>query len=101
MVNSILEEARKNGASCVKEVELELGELCMVEEEHVKSIYELLAKGTLLENSSLLIRKKKAVLECRKCGSKYGSDTLLCRCGGYLQILEGKECVVKRIEIKR
>ncbi|MFA5771851.1 MAG: hydrogenase maturation nickel metallochaperone HypA [Thermoplasmata archaeon] len=112
IVEQVINEACKRGAKEVKETNLEIGEMTFLAPEQLKFAYEILSKGTILENSKLRIRKKKMKILCEKCGyegkAEYESDLryhfvvpkLYCpRCKGSVKIVSGKECNVKNIKI--
>jgi len=80
--------------------------------EQVQFAYEVLAKGTILEGSKLVIEEQEGVVKCDKCGYKggfkYEDDplyhvplpTLKCpQCGSVVSIVAGKECTIKSIKM--
>jgi hydrogenase nickel incorporation protein HypA/HybF len=112
IVEQVINEANKRGAKEVKETNLEIGEMTFLAPEQLKFAYEILSKGTILENSKLKIRKKKMKIMCEKCGyngkAKYKNDLryhfivpkLYCpNCKGNVKIVSGKECNVKNIKV--
>lgn len=108
MVDVIIEEARKHGATRVEEVVLELGEFTMLGEEQLRFAYEVLTKDNILKGSQLTIVPIKGVIECA-CGFRGemspSEDTphrsvpiLECpRCGNPAKIVGGRECTVKNL----
>jgi hydrogenase nickel incorporation protein HypA/HybF len=112
VVQSVLAEAEKRGAKKVTEVDLVVGKLTFLGLEQVQFAYEVLAKGTILEDSRLVIEEQEGVVKCSECGYeggfKYEDDpmyhvpmpTLKCpQCGSVVKIVAGKECTIKSIKM--
>ena len=112
IVQSVLEEAEKGKAKRVTEVHLIIGELTFLGLEQVRFAYEALTKGTILDGSKLVIKAQKGAVKCPNCGYeggfKYENDplyhlkmpTLKCpRCRSLVNIVAGKECIIKRIKM--
>lgn len=110
IVESILEEARKNRAIKVEGVELEIGEYTMLGKEQLRFAFEVLTKDTIIEGAELVIKDIRGRVRC-PCGYEGhvpGSDEtphrmvpiLECpRCGGAAEILEGRECLLRNIRM--
>jgi len=112
IVDSILEEAVKHNAKRVSEVHLVIGEFTFLGEEAVRAAYEVLIKGTILEGSKLVIEEKEGYVKCRNCGyegavhfpheHEHHEELPIIRCpkcGGTVDILDGKDCVVKSVKL--
>ncbi|KPV62216.1 MAG: putative hydrogenase nickel incorporation protein HypA [Candidatus Bathyarchaeota archaeon BA1] len=112
IVQCILQEAEKHHAKKVLEVHLVIGKLTFLGLEQVRFAYEALVKGTIMEGSKLHIEEKDGVIKCANCGYKgdfqYQDDpmyhiptpTLNCpKCRGIVEILGGKECLIKSIKL--
>jgi len=112
IVQSVLAEAEKHGAKKVTEVHLFVGKLTFLGLEQVRFAYEALTKGTIMEDSRLMIEEQDGVVKCNHCGYeggfKYEDDplyhvplpTLKCpQCGGVVNIVAGKECTIKSIKM--
>jgi len=112
IVQSVLREAEKRSAKKVTEVHLVIGELTFLGLEQVRFAYEALAKGSIMENSKLVIEEQEGVVKCNHCGYeggfKYEDDpmyhvrvpTLKCpQCDSVVSIVAGKECTVKSIKM--
>jgi hydrogenase nickel incorporation protein HypA/HybF len=112
IVGSILSAAEKLNAERVTEVHLVIGEFTLLNIEQVRFLYDVIVKGTIMENSELDIEVRKGTVECSHC--KYSalvSDEsnpdyvvqivkLICpKCGNKLNITAGRECLVKNIKI--
>lgn len=112
IVDSVLEEAKKQGAKKVTEVHLVIGKLTFLGIEQVRFSYKILVENTIMKGSKLTIEKKDGVIECPKCGYKGAIQceddptyhllipTLRCpKCGKAAKILEGKECTIRGIKM--
>ena len=70
IIKSILERLQEEASTIpVKEVILKLGILDIHSEAAARQAFEVLAKGTPLENSHLTLEIKPVMLECSKCRS--------------------------------
>ncbi len=112
IVETVLRETRKKKAKKIVEVKLSIGALSFLNPVQVRFWYDLLTKETILEDSKLLIEEKRGTVRCRDCDYegdfKFVNDsafhlpmpTLQCpQCDGIVEILSGKDCVVKSIKI--
>ncbi len=112
IVKTVLDEALKHNAKRVTSVHLIIGKLTFLGLEQIRFSYRLLAKGTILERSKLVIEEKEPVVRCPSCGyegpAKYlddpafhlGIPTLTCpKCGNQVTIASGRECTIKDIGI--
>ena len=113
MVDLVLAEAQRRGVKRVLEVRVVIGKLSFLNPEQVRFAYELLSEGTILEGSKLQIEEKEAQVKCLNCGFKgkitaednpyyhFGIPVLKCpRCGGEVEIVEGREFTVKSIKVE-
>ena len=107
-----MKEANCRKARKVVEVDLAIGSLTFLNPEQVKFWYEVLTKDTIMEGSKLMIEESKGAVRCPKCGYKgnfkYVDDpafhvpmpTLQCPdCSGMVEIVEGKDCVIKSVKM--
>ncbi len=70
IISTILERLEEERATDpVKEVVLKMGVLGIHSEAAARTAFEVLAKGTLLENARLTVMVKPVMLECPKCRS--------------------------------
>ena len=112
IVESVLEEAKKHNAKRIEEVHLAIGKLTFLGLEQVRFAYEVLVKNTIMEGSKLHIEEKDGVVKCSKCDYegdfKYEDDpiyhvptpTLHCpKCEGVVNIVGGKECIIRSIKL--
>ncbi len=111
IVDSILAEANKQGATRIESVDLEIGEYTMLGDEQMKFAYEVLSKEhPILKDSELNIKHLRGRIKC-KCGFegevKPAEDSphravpiLECpKCCGAAEITVGRECVIRNIRM--
>ena len=112
LVESVLKQAADHEAKRVVEVDLEIGQLAFLNPEQVRFWFELLTKDTIMEHSRLVVEEREGTVRCSKCGYeggfKYEDDasfhipmpTLLCpKCDAYVEIVKGKDCIIKRVKM--
>jgi hydrogenase nickel incorporation protein HypA/HybF len=97
-VFDILEEkAREHGASRVTAVVLRVGRMSGVVPELLESAFDTYKKGTLAEGGRLEIVIVPVKLRCPDCGGASVRDA----CGSRrVEIVEGREIVVEKIELE-
>jgi hydrogenase nickel incorporation protein HypA/HybF len=114
IVEAVISEAVKQHAVKVIEVEVGIGDLTFLGIEQVRFAYEILTEKTIAEGSKLTIKQIPGGGRCDSCGYdgplSYLSDeqfhmmipTFNCpRCGRPLSISAGRECVIKRMRIRK
>jgi hydrogenase nickel incorporation protein HypA/HybF len=114
IVEAVLSEAEKQHAVKIIEVEVEIGDLTFLGLEQVRFAYKILTDKTIAKDSKLTIKQVHGRGKCDSCGYdgrlSYLDDpqfhisipTFNCpRCGKPLSISAGRECVIKRIRIKK
>jgi hydrogenase nickel incorporation protein HypA/HybF len=112
IVENVLQEAKRRAAKKISEVLLIIGELTFLNPEQVRFWYEILTKDTIAEGSKLTIAESKGIVKCPQCGYegdfKYIDDpvfhtmtpTLNCpKCGDVVEIVGGKDCIIKNIKM--
>ena len=113
IVEVILSEAHKHNPEKITRVNLEIGELTFLGIEQLRFAFQVLSRGTLLENADLNIDNVKPRIRCTSCG--YRGDTeydetpdshfmiplLKCpQCGKDIEIVRGRECTVRSIQME-
>ncbi|MGP3666925.1 MAG: hydrogenase maturation nickel metallochaperone HypA/HybF [Candidatus Bathyarchaeota archaeon] len=124
--NLVMDIAEKNNASAVVEVKLKVGELTLINIDHLKFALTTLCKGSKAENMKITIQEVKATCKCKKCWYEYSPTkvtespglmhlssltcvqcdntlvvTLTCpKCGGDAELITGKECICDEIKLK-
>jgi hydrogenase nickel incorporation protein HypA/HybF len=114
IVEAALSEAEKQHAAKVIEVEVEIGDLTFLGLEQVRFAYKILTDKTIAKDSKLKIKQVRGGGKCEACDYdgplSYLNDpafhlsipTFNCpRCGKPLSVTAGRECVIKRIRIRK
>ena len=113
IVNAILERLEEYNVKSVKTVDIIIGDMTQLGEEQLTFAYEVVTKGTPLENSELRIERESIEVECGGCGylgpvrvlesGDYVSHSipiLSCpECGGKIKVVAGQSCRIKSLEI--
>ena len=111
IVEALLDLVKRQGASRVVEVHLRIGTLRALSIEQVKFCYGVLARGTPLQGSRLIIEEVPGRLRCSACGYRgefnphddayhFGIPPLACpECGAALLIEGGDECVIAKVRM--
>lgn len=106
IVESLLDLANKQGASKVLEVHLKIGQLRALSTEQLTFSYHVLAKGTILDGSRLIVKESAGIVRCPGCNYHgefntdgaslhFGIPVLICpQCGTGLNVERGDECVI-------
>lgn len=117
IIDTVIKAALENNAKKVTEINLELGELTLLNPEYLKFGLETAAEGTIAEGATIKIVIKPGVIRCQECGyegevkreeldgaphiPQLLSLSLKCpSCGSNLtKIVGGRECTIKNIQI--
>ncbi len=112
VIESVLAELEKHDILSVEEVDLVIGELTFLGEEQLRFAFEVLTRGSALENAKLNISQEKVEVRCPTCGyvgpvEYIGSSAdhmvipnLVCpMCGSGVEIKKGKSCGVTSIKV--
>jgi hydrogenase nickel incorporation protein HypA/HybF len=100
--------AKEQGLSRIDEVFIEIGEMTHIDPRQLRFSLKIASDGTVAEKSKFFIKKRKVVLECKKCGkesaldpkhmiSEYILKCPLCGCTD-VKINQGKEMLLKRVK---
>jgi hydrogenase nickel incorporation protein HypA/HybF len=85
-------------------IELRIGRLSGVNADSVRFAFELLAPGTLVEGSKILIHEIKAVCHCQTCNTRVEIDDLIFQCpkcaGDAVTIEGGRDLLLQCIEVE-
>lgn len=104
LLETLEEEAGKHGSKKVTHVRLKVGALSGVVPELLESAFEAVKKGTIADAAALEIEAVPVRLRCRDCGGERldaEGDFACLACGGRsVEILEGRELFVERIELE-
>jgi len=98
------ENARKESASVVTEIELEVGTLSGVVMEALETAMDSAIKGTMMENAVIKYKMIAGKAQCAECGTVFDTDTAFdpCpECGSpFSDIVQGKELTVKKLIVE-
>lgn len=109
---ALIDLAQQQRSSRVLEVYLKIGKLRAISIDQVKFSYDVLAKGTILEGSRLMVDESAGNVKCNVCNYRgeftpddelsfhFGIPPLICpKCGKSLSIEGGDECVITRVRM--
>jgi hydrogenase nickel incorporation protein HypA/HybF len=97
------EHARRENATTITSVIVEIGALSGVMPEAVEFAFEACSQGTLADGATLEIRRIPALGRCHECGKESEMESLLDACtvcnSFALEILKGQEMALIEMEI--
>lgn len=103
IVDLVSEEAAKNNAVTIKEVELEVGEMAGVDIEALTFSLHVIMKQSILSSATIDIKKISTLAQCKDCKVRYQPENLYTPCpachSSHTDIIHGKELRVKSILI--
>jgi len=103
MIEIAEEHARREGATVITSVTMEIGALSGVMPEAMEFAFEACSQGTLADGATLEIRRIPALGRCRECGKESEMESLLDGCTACdsfaLDILKGEEMALIELEI--
>ncbi|MCD6508660.1 hydrogenase maturation nickel metallochaperone HypA [Candidatus Poribacteria bacterium] len=110
----VLDAASQKGAKSVLKIELEIGELSFLSLEQMRFWLKTCLENTIASEAKVILSTVKPVVRCDSCG--YEGDiqvdddpalhfilpVLSCpRCGSDdVEIVQGRDCVLRRIEVE-
>ncbi len=110
IMDTLVAESEKNNVTAVRKVFLEVGDLTFLGHEQLKFAYEVLAEGTVLDGSELVLETKPALVRCESCGyegelnfdenPEYHlrvPDFSCPRCEDSVTIVSGNECIIRKM----
>lgn len=112
IVEALLKVAKERESKKVLEVHLRIGKLRALSVDQVKFCYEVLAKGTILDGSRLVIEESPGKVRCNS-GDYYGEfnpegdafhfglPPLICPvCSGMVTVEGGDECTITKVRMR-
>ena len=103
MIEIAEEHARREGATTITSVTMEIGTLSGAMPEAMEFAFEACSKGTLAEGATLEILRITARGRCQECSNECVLESLYdgCpKCGSYaLDILKGQEMALTEMEV--
>lgn len=107
IVTSIVKTAENEldaiGGGKILEIHLEIGKLSGVEMQSLLFVWELSAKGTVLDNSKLTIVEPEGKAICAECETEYRLEKIFDSCpkcdSPFKNIISGKELKINKLII--
>jgi len=112
IVRDVLDAVKENKGRKVLSIQLEIGELALLNAEQVTFWIHELFKGSVAEGAKVKVRTMKARIKCESCGYKGGipSDPQsslrhlgppTCpQCNSFqFNIEKGRECILRKIQV--
>ena len=104
LLDLVLEEAGKAGASKVTGVNIVLGEMTGIIDHYVQANFELLSQKTPAEGAKLSFQNIRRQARCRHCAQEFQPTDLSWTCPGCqspeIEITGGSELYVESIEVE-
>lgn len=98
------ENAKKENASIITEIELDIGKQAGVVMEAMEFAIESAKKGTMLENANWVINEIPALARCSSCKHEFETQDLFSPCpecgNPFSEIYQGKELRVKTLKVE-
>jgi hydrogenase nickel incorporation protein HypA/HybF len=114
IVRNVLDTAKTNDGKKVVSVQLEIGELALLNVEQVTFWIHELFKGSVAEGARVKVKTIKAHIQCESCGYKGGMNLdrqdsfrhvilYSCpKCSSFqIKVEKGRECTLRRIQVVR
>jgi len=98
------ENAKKEDATVITEIELDIGKQAGVVMEALEFAIESAKRGTMLEKAEWVVNEIPALARCTSCGNEFETGDLFTpcpQCGNpFSDIFQGKELRVKSLKIE-
>lgn len=103
MCKTVLDYAAEQNVHEIIEIVCEVGELSLVIPEYVEKLYPVVAEGTMLENTKLILEPIPGLAECDDCDEIFNvvENKGYCpNCGSFDKtVLSGAEFKIKEIHV--
>ena len=104
MVREIEEIIKKENGSKVFSITVEMGKFSGVEREPFEFAFPLVAEGTPVEGSKLIIEEAPGVINCLDCQADTVLDIPFIKCGKCesrnVRFIKGRDLLIKSLEIE-
>ena len=101
MCKTVLDYARENNIQQISEIVCQIGELSLVIPQYVEELYPVVAAGTALENTKLVMEMVPGLAECRECDEIFNVvqyEGYCPNCGSFEKdVLSGEDFNIKEI----
>ena len=103
MCKTVLDYAKQNNVKTISEIVCQVGELSLVVPEYMEELYPMVAAGTELENTKLVLEIIPGLAECEECDEIFNvieNEGYCPNCGSFEKtVLSGKDFLIKEIHI--
>ena len=103
MCKTVMDYARENNVKQIDEIVCEIGELSLVVPEYVTKLYPVVAEGTPLEKTKLVIEMVPGMAECDDCDEIFNvvaNEGYCPNCGSFEKtVLSGLDFNIKEIHV--
>ena len=103
VVRTVEDFAKENDIKEVSGIVLDIGELSLVIPKYVEDIFEVTAKGSILEGAELIMNVIPGMAECEECDEIFNvieHEGYCPNCGSFeKEILSGKDFLIKEIHV--
>jgi hydrogenase nickel incorporation protein HypA/HybF len=103
IIKTAEKEVQDNGGEKVLEIYLEIGKLSGVEIQSLHFVWELSAKGTVLQDSKITIFEPEGRAKCAECDTEFILEKIYDSCpecnSPFKNIISGKELKIKKLII--
>lgn len=100
MLDQVLAEVERNGASRVNRIRLLIGESASVVPDCVRFYFDEMKRGTAAAAAILDFSVVPLRIRCPACGREFGSVEEMCGCNSGGEVVSGQELVVESIEVE-
>jgi len=105
ILNIVEESVRKNNATEVTELELEIGVFAGIEYESLEFALKVVSGNSILSNAVIVVLRPEGKAICQECGLTFRLENLFApcpACNGYkYNIVGGKELRVKSLVVNQ
>ena len=103
ILKTVLDTAKANNATTVKEVGISIGALSGVEQHSLKFAFDAIKADTIAKDAEMIIENLPAIGLCAECGKESTPETFYSMCSHCgsptLEITSGKEFSISYIDI--
>lgn len=102
--NVVIQKLNENKGKKVKGIKLLIGEITSIVPEALKFAFNVVSKGTPMENALIHIKVLKAKAFCRNCSKKFKVNDYYFICpachSSDVEIIQGREMIIQTIEME-
>ena len=95
--------AKENDIHEISEIVLDIGELSLIIPEYIDDIYPVVAQGTMLENTKLIMNNIPGLAQCKECEEVFNVieyNGYCPNCGSFEKtVLTGQDFSIREIHV--